>query len=165
MTKSSTPYPERLRHSTTNRSVVYELNNDAYALHYSVAHAVVEGAQQVLNDGTVAIFIGSCGTRAERDKTTTLGPVYVLQPGGAVAVPTGLILLRFSNNVRAQSRAPELDKLGYDITEVLSYAPNCAWVRDAAGDISRGLGGISKLETLRNLENVEPQMLMHSPRR
>jgi hypothetical protein len=87
-------------------------------------------------------------------------PVYALAPGGEPAVPSGLILVRFREEIAANSRSTNLEAVGFVIRRVLSYAPHAAWVESRSSDIAAALAGIHRLELLPDIQNVEPQMLM-----
>lgn len=52
-----------------------------------------------------------------------------------------------------------------ELVESLAYVPQAAWLRAPSGDIAAALAGLSRLEQLADVENVEPQMLMESVRR
>ena len=58
-------------------------------------------------------------------------------------------------------RADELRDLGYRITQMLSYAPNAGWL-EAVDGADSALQNIAGVEKLRDVVNVEPQLL--SPR-
>ncbi len=94
-----------------------------------------------------------------------LSPVYTLHPGGSMAVPTGQVFIRFADGVNVEERREEIETAGYKIAQKLDYAPNAAWLRASSGSIAEALSGIDKLQKLKDVENVEPQMLMHAPRR
>lgn len=87
------------------------------------------------------------------------GPVYRRVPGGEPVVPTGRVLVRFSPDQQAEARGADLATVGYEIDEVLSYAPSAAWVRSADGDVAGALASLDRLAALPDVENVEPQMI------
>jgi hypothetical protein len=90
---------------------------------------------------------------------STEPPVYVLSPGGQPARPTGRVLVRFADAAALTRHRKDIEAAGYVIEEVLSYAPQAAWVRAASGDPAEGLAAISALERMAEVEEVEPQML------
>ena len=118
---------------------VYELENERYAVHRS--------------DDELEFADG----KAERDDAR---PVYVLQPGGTPAVPTGLVFVRFKEGVKPNERTKDIEKAGYEIEQALDYAPEAAWLRAKSGDVADALRGIDKLTKITDVETVEPQMLM-----
>ncbi|HAZ43592.1 MAG TPA: hypothetical protein DDW76_16925, partial [Cyanobacteria bacterium UBA11369] len=68
------------------------------------------------------------------------------------------VFIRFAEKVDVESHREAIEQAGYQIAQTLSYAPHAAWVRAQSGKISDALTGISKLEAIPNVENVEPQM-------
>ena len=137
--KDFAEYPERVRSRMDDGGPVYKLENDRYAVHRS--------------DDELEFADG----KAERDDAR---PVYVLQPGGTPAVPTGLVFVRFKEGVKPNERTKDIEKAGYEIEQALDYAPEAAWLRAKSGEISDALKGIDKLARIADVENVEPQMLM-----
>jgi hypothetical protein len=85
-------------------------------------------------------------------------PAYELS-GGTPATPTGRILVRFKDAAALQASRKEIEAAGYKIEELLSYAPQAAWVRAASGDTAESLTRIAMLESLNGVEEIEPQML------
>ncbi len=86
--------------------------------------------------------------------------VYRSVPGGSLADPTGRIFIRFANGVDVADRESDIEKAGYKIAEKIDYAENAAWLVERSGSIGRSLSGIEKLERIKDVDNVEPQMLM-----
>ncbi len=96
---------------------------------------------------------------------TTIGPVYRRVPGGGLVVPTGRVLVRYVEGEPVERHRDELAGAGYDIDEVLSYAPHAAWLRARSGDIADTLAGLDRLAAQPGIENVEPQMVGDVSRR
>jgi len=93
-------------------------------------------------------------------KTESLqAPAYELPGGGGTATPTGRVLVRFADAAALEKRTKDIEAAGYKVEEVLSYAPQAAWVRAASGDVGESLSGVGKLEAIAGIEEVEPQML------
>ena len=86
-------------------------------------------------------------------------PAYELSPGGGIATPTGRVLVRFADAAALDKRRKDIETAGYTVEEVLSYAPQAAWVRAASGDAGESLARLGKLEAIGGIEEVEPQML------
>ncbi|HVF31218.1 MAG TPA: hypothetical protein VNA22_09615 [Pyrinomonadaceae bacterium] len=126
-----------------DRSTLFEIVDDRYAIHASGKEP------DIVPDPSGTFPSGSA-----------VGPVYAVRPSGAEAIPTGLVFVRFSADVNAADRRAEIEAAGYEIAEVLSYAPEAAWLRATSGDIAEALVDLGKLEKLSGVENVEPQMLM-----
>jgi hypothetical protein len=129
---------------------------DHFAVHDRSPGTPAPGAALLLEDGAVAVFRGAPDDDTRR--TARIGPVYRSEKG-RLAVPTGRILVRFREGVRADTRRREIEAAGYDIEEVLPYAAQAAWVRRTGGDIAGSLSQVDELRKLSDVENVEPQML------
>jgi hypothetical protein len=85
--------------------------------------------------------------------------VYRRVDGGGIAVPTGSVLVRFAEGEPVERHRRALEGAGFELVESLAYAPHAGWVRAADGTIVDALVGLSRLEDLPGIENVEPQML------
>jgi hypothetical protein len=149
-------FPPKLRASTDHSETVYARAKDYYAWHgESGAGKPGDDVVFSLNDGQITVFKGE---PKRNDADDRIGAVY--NAGASLAVPTGLVFVRFSGGLNADSQREALKQAGYAIDEIPSYAPNAAWVRDVGGDIAAALTRIGALEKLAHVENVEPQLLM-----
>jgi hypothetical protein len=137
-------------------AVSYTRKNGYYAIHYNQPSTVASGAILQLNDGAIAVFPGE----PNQSEQGILSPIYTLQPNGSIAVPTGLVFIRFAEGVNVESGREAINRAGYEVAQSLSYAPHTAWLRAQSGNIVDAIAGISQLEAIANVENVEPQMLM-----
>ncbi|MBW4641278.1 MAG: hypothetical protein KME05_24300 [Gloeocapsa sp. UFS-A4-WI-NPMV-4B04] len=147
-------YPQQIRIANQS-TILYDRKPGYYAVHYNQPNSVTDQAVLQLNDGAIGLFTG------EPDElNNTLSPIYTLQPDGSLAVPTGLIFIRFVAGVNVESRREAIKQAGYEVTDSLSYAPQAAWLRAQSGKILDALVGISRLEAIPDVENIEPQMLM-----
>jgi hypothetical protein len=153
--------PERL---SSAEDAVYVRRRDTYAVHDRKPGSPAPGATELLNDGAIAVHDGEPAAEASRQEGR-LGPVYSLEPGGALAVPTGLLFVRFAEGVAAETRRDELERAGFEIVKSPGYAPQAAWVRSRSDDIAGTLAQIPALERLPQVERVEPEMLMPRARR
>jgi hypothetical protein len=162
-------YPQQIRFGTEQFAVLYSRKPGYYAVHYKQPGTVVPGAVLQLNDGAIAVFQGEPDESENAIRlastTGTLGPIYTLQADGTLAVPTGLVFIRFVEGVEVESHREAIKQAGYEIAQSLSYAPQAAWLRAQSGNILDALVGISKLEAIPTVENVEPQMLMERVQR
>ena len=145
-----------------SNQTTYTLKPGLYAVH-GLESPPKAGAFQLLNDGTIAIYEGEPGGAAAAPDR--LSPVYTLANGGSLAVPTGLIFLRLAEEIPVAERREAVGAAGYHVVEILSYAPNAAWLRAQSGSIADALKGTKELEKIPGVENVEPQMLMVAARR
>ena len=151
--------PRDIHAGAEHSSAHYVRKPDYYAIHDQPQGVAAAGAAALLDDGAIAVFQGQPDT-ATVSATGRLGPVYALQPGDLLAVPTGLIFVRFPTGTSAASRAKQIAQAGYELVEIPSYAPQAAWVRARTGQIADSLANITALDQLPDVENIEPQMLM-----
>jgi hypothetical protein len=154
-------YPQQIRVGK-DAPVLYSREPGYYAVHSQQPRAMStqSTAALVLNEGKIAVFAGE----PKPGITDTLSPVYTLQ-GGSLAVPTGLVFIRFRENVDVESQQAAINQAGYEVAEKLAYAPHAAWLRAKSGKMSDAFSGIRQLETIPTVENVEPQMLMERKQR
>jgi len=158
-THAAAKAPPVLRCGGGAATVLYRRIPDHHAVHRRVSGAAAARAVLVLEGGRIAVFRAAAGMpRAGSGKA--LGPVYRLEPGGALAVPTGLVLVRFREGASARESSADIARAGYRIASVLEYAPHAAWVRTAKGGIEDSLRSLAALRALPGVECVEPQMLM-----
>ncbi|MEH2138302.1 hypothetical protein [Nostoc sp.] len=135
----------------------YTRKSGYYAIHYkNQPQTVASGAILQLNDGAIAVFSGE----PNPSEHNTLTPIYTVQPNGSLAVPTGLVFIRFAEGVDAKSQRELINRAGYEITQILDYAPHGAWLRARSGNIADAIAKIYQLEAIPKVENIEPQMLM-----
>lgn len=158
-------YPTELRVGAGEKAQVYQRLPGYYAIHGAREDAGGPEPVQTFEDGDVALFKGEPDANHPAAGAGKLSPVYTLHPGGSMAVPTGQVFIRFADGVNVEERREEIETAGYKIAQKLDYAPNAAWLRASSGSIAEALSGIDKLQKLKDVENVEPQMLMHAPRR
>ncbi|MBD2530815.1 hypothetical protein H6G97_15010 [Nostoc flagelliforme FACHB-838] len=156
-------YPEQIRVGSDayaglrlRTAVSYTRKPGYYAVHYNQPSTVASGAILRLNDGAIAVFSGE----PNQSEQGILSPIYTLQPNGSLAVPTGLVFIRFAEGVGVESQREAINQAGYEVAQSLPYAPHTAWLRAKSGKIVDAIAGISQLEAIANVENVEPQMLM-----
>ena len=156
-------YPEQIRVGSGGSAVSYTRKPGYYAIHYNQPKTVASGAVLQLNDGAMsttgyayAVFPGE----PNQSEQGTLSPIYTLQPNGSLAVPTGLVFIRFAEGVDVESQREVINRVGYEVAQSLDYAPHAAWLRAQSGNIADAIAGIPQLEAIPKVENIEPQMLM-----
>ena len=88
--------------------------------------------------------------------------MYAIEPHGPPAVPTGYIFVRFKGKLRPKFWRKLLTEAGYKVVKEL---PGMVCVGAISGNVPDALQGIPRLESLPNVANVEPQMLMEMVRR
>jgi len=131
----------------------YALQDEYYAVHGRPRGTPARDAVLTLNEGEIAVF------RGRPPETSQVGPVYAA-PDGPLAVPTGLIFVRFTPGTSAMERQADLERIGFELVQVPAYARDAAWIRLRDGDIAAPLARIPELVALPGVANVEPQMLM-----
>jgi hypothetical protein len=92
-------------------------------------------------------------------------PVYSPGQGPSLAVPTGLVFVRLSPDLKIEDRTKNFEDAGYKLAKTVSYAPNAGWLRPTSGKLSDALANASKLNGVAGIENVEPQMLSQAARK
>lgn len=159
-------YPQKIVVSIRQPSLTYTLLPSYYAVHDPKPDTPSqEDAAYLFNEGTIAVFQGTPDRSEGAGANVKLGPVYALQPGGAIAVPTGLVFMRFAEGTTVEKHLEEIKQAGYEVAESLSYAPHAAWLRARSGKMADALAHLDALEKIPEVQSVEPQMLMESARR
>lgn len=114
-----------------------------------------------VRERSIAIFSGEPDATIQNiGNTDTLSPVYTLENNGTLTVPTGLVFIRFTEGVDIESQQAAINQAGYEVAKTLAYAPNAGWLRAKTNKIADALKGIAQLSAIKNVENVEPQMLI-----
>jgi hypothetical protein len=67
--------------------------------------------------------------------------------------------VRFAEGDSPEHHREGIVEAGYEIDQVLAYAPHAAWVRARSGRIPDALARLPSLEALPGVEHVEPQMV------
>ncbi len=155
-------YPETLKQSTLNPQIVYRRSNELIAVRGPRERAGHEGlVLTVTGDGGEPIAVyrgGPAERRAWSADSVAIAPVYTLSTA-KIGVPTGRVFVRFRDGVPASAKREDLRRAGYRIAETLSYAPNAAWLEADDGRLASALANIGRLEAVREVVNVEPQLL------
>ncbi len=156
-------YPQQIR-VKTDQAAVYSRQPGYYAVHHKQPGKVSAEAVLQLNNGAIAVFQGEPNAAENAiladANAGALSPIYTLQPGGSLAVPTGLVFISFAEGVDVESHRKAIRHAGYEVAQSLSYAPHAAWLQAHSGKILDALVGIYHLEAIPDVKNVEPQMLM-----
>ena len=154
--------PRELPHSRQRPELRYRLADDLVAVAVAGAEPA-PGAGRAVEGGMTVRPVAALGATA--DGAVAVGPVYRRGDGGGVAVPTGQALVRFPDGDTAEAHREELAAAGYEIAQVLGYAPQAAWVRATSGSIADALSNLDRLDAVPGIENVEVQMLSEASRR
>ena len=165
MLKPFSNYPEKFKASTQHAGSYYVLQEGLYAIHGDVPISCKGAIVVTVEENKTVICKGNPDDLPPSTNQDTLRPVYALATNGPFAVPTGLILIRYADNVSAVSRKNVIQRIGYIIDQELPYAPQALWLKSANNDTAFALNNVSQLEAQTDVANVEPQMLMASTRR
>ena len=151
--------PPELSHGMQQGDIAYTLARDVVA-----AHGPITAREAALRHDARSVAI-TPARKAPAGAGVVIGPVYRREPGGGFVIPTGVVLVRFADGDRAAHHRDEIAAAGFEIEQVLSYAPQAAWVRPRSGEIIDALRGLVALEQLPGVRNVEPQLLSEAARR
>lgn len=148
-------YPTQL---PVGPSVKYELRADLYAV-TGPRDQLEPDPLTVINDdarNAIAIYEGI------PQSSTESTPVYASGGDGPLAVPTGRVFVRVAPSLTPSARRARFKAAGFAIEQVLSYAPNAAWLRPIAGGIAHSLSepALRALRAVPGVVHVEPQLLM-----
>ena len=152
-------WPATLPDATATGQVVLDLADDLVALHGEPDPAT---ALISFEDGRVAVHRIDDVEVAE-PLAHVVGPVYRQRPAGTPAVPTGRVLVRYPTGDRIERHRDELAAAGYQLEDVLGYAPQAGWVRGSS--IGSSLAGLDRLAALEGVEHAEPQLLRERAQR
>ena len=94
------------------------------------------------------------------EATHELTPVYRLGAEGPLAVPSGRVFVRFSEGTSMSDRRAEVEAAGFEIDDILSYAPQAGWLSPRSGRVADALRRFPALARIAYAEAVEPQLLM-----
>jgi hypothetical protein len=160
-----TNYPKKIKASTQREDDVYVLQSDVYAVQGHVPPTCKPAIIATIEEGKTVVCQGNPDDLPSSVDRNTITPVYALEPNGPFAVPTGLILVRFADHIRAVNQKAAFQHIGYILDQELAYAPQALWIKAANADIAFALNHIAMLEMQPDIENIEAQMLMASIQR
>lgn len=155
-------FPREVRSGTRRSSPVHARLPDHYALYRAQSDRAASPdalLSMVDEDEVIEVFRGEPDEH-KADRSARVGPVYALQPGGSLTVPTGRVFVRLKEGVSLDERLEEIAEAGYELERRIEFAPHTGWLRPRSGEIADALTGIPRLERIAGFENVEPQMLM-----
>lgn len=93
------------------------------------------------------------------DREAFLTAVYRMNQSDPYYVPTGRIFIRLRKNMNMQEMAVALKALQLKIIDIPKYAPHSGWVEHLSGKTDKTLSEINQIKNLKDVENIEPQML------
>jgi len=138
----------------------YELADDYYVVFGQGSQETHLNVAFRIEEGNITVCRGVPSKGALHPDGTKISAVYRREHNGPFAVPTGEVFIRFEENTRMEPRRAEIEKAGFTIRQVLSYAPHAGWVRPTSGRISDAIIQYARLKQIDGIQLVQPQMLM-----
>ena len=160
-----TRFPPTFSANTQQPSRRYVRQPDLIALHGPLTDSQRADVIVEIETDAIGIFRQDAVAVSSRSPDLVITPVYAIDPNGALAVPTGRIFVRFQPEIRLDELRRAIEDCGFVIVEHLPYAPNAGWLQAADRGIATALLSFPKLQSIPQLENAEPQMLMHKAQR
>jgi hypothetical protein len=153
-------FPVKFPRSKNQSDRCYIKLHTHYAIHGQTPVVRASSIIFTLNEGKISVCRGMPDASLLVTADAIITPVYSLDSNGPPAVPTGLVFVRFSEQVIAKTRQSDLAQAGYEIAETVPYAPHVAWLRATDGGIAEALIRLPALEAMTDVVNFEPQMLV-----
>lgn len=155
MTDGLTAFPATIELSRAEPPRRYVRRPDLFAIHGELPDGIGAADGEPLAPGITLLPVALFNRIGEGARVT---PVYSLGAAGHPLVPTGRVLVRFSEADQAETHRDAIERAGYRLVGPLAYAPHAAWV-DSPDDAAHALGGLARLEGLPGLVHVEPEMV------
>jgi hypothetical protein len=152
-------FPATLKRGTGAHAQTYRRATAWFASREESDHAPVVSLQTDTGTRLHVYRINAHRARTMPTAAEPISAVYEDPVSGAIVVPTGRVSIRFAASIRAETMRTEIERAGYIMVSVPSYALNAAWVEDIAGSIAQALAHLDCLEHIAGIENVEPQLL------
>ncbi|MEM7351024.1 MAG: hypothetical protein AAF657_09480 [Acidobacteriota bacterium] len=131
-----------------------------FALHGEPATAVAAEPLERLDAEGISLWHSSGDLDADSLAPAAVSAVYSTAAGSPLAVPTGQIFVQLDKGLSAGDHAATFVGAGYEVAQLIVYAPHAAWLRAASGDAVDALRQVASLEALDPVSSIEPQMLM-----
>ena len=157
-------FPEEFKVGVEPQATRYVVASGYYAVRGSLPAGQHDVVSQ-LEDPDITICRGVPDDEIADAPSTPLVAVYHVGQAGPLAVPTGDVFVRFGDKESLQDKREAIEKAGFSINQVLSYAPQAGWVRPTSGEVHDALTGFRRLEQIAGVQSVEPQMLTPLARR
>lgn len=155
MTDGLTAFPATIELSRAEPPRRYVRRPDLFAIHGELPDGIGAADGEPLAPGITLLPVALFNRIGEGARVT---PVYSLGAAGHPLVPTGRVLVRFSEADQAETHRDAIERAGYRLVGPLAYAPHAAWV-DSPDDAAHALGGLARLEGLPGVVHVEPEMV------
>ena len=158
-------YPLVVEAGGSRATLSYSREKLYFAVQGKIAENINLPVKWKSREDAITVFEGEPWNLETAIAPERLRPVYRLLPDGPMVIPTGMVFARFEESLKAEERSSQLAEAGYEIDTVPAYAPHCAWLKPADGQVSSGLARIATLRKVPGIVNVEPQMLGPSAKR
>jgi len=152
--------PREFTVKTTPQSTHYILADDYYVVSGAGAGRGDPNVEFYLEEEELAVCRRPRGETTLASPTTAIGPVYRIGETGPLAVPTGKVFVRFAEHATFEDHRKEIEEAGFEISQILPYAPHASWVEPSSRKIADAISGFNALQQIPGVEIVEPQMLM-----
>ena len=155
MKTNATNPPKQLSWGSGSHRVVATLDRELQARKIHGGDSPIA----MFRDRTLGVFDKASSPSKVLGPGVEPGPVYRLEPGGSIAVPTGRIHIRAAEGTDLRSLQEAFTKLGFRIADIPGWAPHTAWLEATSGSISTALANLGQLRDVAGLEHIEPEVL------
>ncbi|MBT6155588.1 MAG: hypothetical protein HOL01_06630 [Planctomycetaceae bacterium] len=158
-------FPREFSVETAPQPTHYTLADDYYVVLGAGADQADLNVEFHIEDGDLTVCRKRHGETSLAAPATAAGPVYRLGEHGPLAVPTGKVFVRFTEQTKLEDRQEDIERTGFMVNQILSYAPHAGWIEPKSGKIVDAINRFEELKYIPGVAAVEPQMLMESQRR
>lgn len=158
-------FPREFSVETAPQPTHYTLADDYYVVSDAGVGQADLDVEFHLEEDDLTVCRKRHGATILASPTRRIGPVYRLGEHGPLAVPTGKVFVRFAEQTSFEDHREEIERAGFEINQILSYAPHAGWVEPSSRRIADAISRFEALKQIRGVEAVEPQMLMERQRR
>ena len=157
--------PREFSVETSPQPTQYTLADDFYVVSGAGARPADRDVEFHIEGSDLTVF------RKRREETRVAvpaiarGPVYRVGTHGPLAIPTGKVFVRFEEQTEVTEREEDIERAGFKVSQILSYALIACCVEPNSGEIADAIGRFGELKQISGVAAVEPQMLMECQRR
>jgi hypothetical protein len=98
--------------------------------------------------------------RANDPATPTTTAVYQVGDNGPLGAPTGTLFIRLADDAKLTDLKDALAEIGLEVLRWSPGAGNSGWIKARSGSIEEAIHRIPQLSSLKEVQVVEPEMLM-----
>lgn len=137
----------------------YFIQKNRFAIHGTLPRTLSWPVLYTLEKEQITVLSGSPDETNFDKESLVWTPVYGRSEDDLPAVPTGLIFIELKEGQQVEKKRELLLNKGYQIREVLKYAPHCAWLVSDQGNIAEALNHLPGLMQVPDVQNIKPQLL------